>query len=502
MYPEVLFFNFMESLNAAATGVPATVLQTAAVHVISKLAEMNQVDAKLWAAFKGPYKSMFSSGISLQADFVVAVETIARHHSESWHDAVGLGPVETAAHAVLRMKKEFDPQVQSGNRTIDIMALMVSGAGLLNIALVTLYDEYARIACMGQRPDLDTGLMMWKQTSEDFGHWEAATEVNFAALEFVSASHQRVLRNFSAMWQDKLKGGKVVSASPPKDSQFAMSPAAAKVVAEKEATAATAVANAAKAQQAADKAVADAAAAKDTDGFEIVGSKKRAAKQKQDDADKQAAAKHAASDENKEAALDRDATKESVRQDINERFKRSPAVAQRIRNLVAHAYSVGSIPSIVRHALRTGSCVFGTACPRKGCDKAQHKKVPAAVVPPRTVPPAPPASSSQHSGDVPARVIVHVGDGSGRIPTYAELAAAAPPDRTRQAAENENEHLRQMLFQERQLQQRVLTTSPPQVRSGGLQLQSDQAIALMVQNAMMHALPGVLANVMQAMQQK
>ena len=496
MYPEVLFFTFMKYLNMVSTGVPAIVLQTAAVHVISKLAEMNQVDAKLWAAFKVPYKAMFRSDISLQDDFVASVGVIARNHAESWDDSAGLGPVEIAAHAVVRMKKEFDPQVQSGARTIDVMALLVSSAGLLNIALVQPHDEYARISfCMGKRMDLDTGLMMWKKsTSGVAGHWEAATSVNYAALEFVSESHQRLLGNVSAMWLGLLKGGKVVSASPPKDTQFASSPAAAKHVAERDA---------AKAQQAADKAAADAAAAKDVEGFEIVGSNKRAPNQKQNGADKQSGAKQAASEENKEAALDRDATKDSVRQFINERFKRDSALAQRIRNVVAHAYAVGSTPSIVRHALRTGtrSCVFGTVCPRKGCDKA-HLKVPAAVLPPRTSPPAPPAASSQRSGDAPARVIVHVGDGLGRIPTYAELAAAPPPDRNRQAMEDQNEHLRQMLFQERQLQQRVLTTSPPQVRSGGLQVPTEQDLALRVQNAVVQALPALVASVMQAMQQK
>ncbi len=501
MNPDVLFFKFMKYLNMVPTGVPAIVLQTAAVHVISKLAEMNQVDAKLWAAFKVPYKAMFRSDISLQDDFVASVGVIARNHAESWDDSAGLGPVEIAAHAVVRMKKEFDPQVQSGARTIDVMALLVSSAGLLNIALVQPHDEYARISfCMGTRMDLDTGLMMWKEsTSGVAGHWEAATSVNYAALEFVSESHQRLLGNFSAMWLGMLKGGKVVSASPPKDAQFASSPAAAKHFAERDA---------AKAQQAADKAAADAAAAKDADasGFVIVGSNKRAPNQKQNGADKQAAAKQAASEENKEAALDRDATKDTVRQFINERFKRSPEVAQRMRNLVARAYSVGSTPSVVRHALRTGSCVYGTVCPRNGCDKA-HKKVPAAASVSQPPPTAPTqhARSPQQNGGQSREITLRVDDGgSGGAISFANVVArSAQAAASQQIAQQQSQllldevqQLRQMnmvLQQQQRLQQPqplAAITSPPRPPSGiaGGGRLTEQKLSAIIANAVVLAM--------------
>ena len=476
MHPAVLFSLFLSIMRSDLCSSDGSVnritdtQRAVAIEIIAILVDGGHVDRASYDEFMKPHvsiRSIDTSRVGYQAEFTLAAEAIMSYLSCVDSPIATTEPAKDAAVAVLKLKANFDAHVDSGTHAVDVMSMLLSAAGLLNVATVMPGTEFARVSfAPGYRTDLLTGLLMWQNPTSGAAHYEAVVSANHNAIELVPSSAQRSLHDLSKMWENKLKASKVknVSSVPlPEDlrSPAALS-AAAKLRTAKEA-------EAAKAKQAAGQASAPAGASKaseaDSAGFETVGKTKKAltkeaklaAAKKQEEADARAAAKREAAEEKNQAALDRDATEKSVREYVKEKFGRDQLLLARMQKKIAFALYSGSTPSIVRHALRTRSCVFGSVCRRRagGLCVLAHKDVPPASAAP-SVAPTQNAGLPQQINNSTRELVVRLENGANgtNVPSYADLVR--PP-----SIEQENVRLRQMVQQQQQQLQQQLPLQPP-----------------------------------------
>ena len=442
--------------------------RAASVQVIGRLAEDGHIDAATWEAFLTPHLSAYELSED-HADVKAAAVIIHGNLVDDFVLAVDdIDPIGSAAAAVLALKREFDAHVDTSGAAIDLMSLMLSNAGILNVATVFSgsVSAYLRFA-PGYRSDLQTGLLLWRKTGKKAGHYEAVTGADHNALEFVPSCVQNTLNTLVQMWAHKLKSGaKTISVAPPpppkqKKKAGGSTPAAAKGA---PAAASSTAAPAAKTGSASGAATTTSAASGAGSGeaaggtftpvltkAQIKAAKAAAAKEKEE-AEKLAAAKRAAFEEKTEAALDRAATKETVRAYVGEKFSRAPAIRTGVNRMIDTAYHAGCTPSFVRHALRTNTCVFGSQCRRRanGQCKYAHQPVPAAAS--TTAATSRPGSQTQHrdsqqqSGTAQFTVRVE-----GATPLYADMARATSQNSQQQ--NSQQQHSQQSTRDRNELQQ-------------------------------------------------
>lgn len=146
-----------------------------------------------------------------------------------------------------------------------------------------------------------------------------------------------------------------------------------------------------------------------------------------------------------------------MREYVKEKFGRDQLLLARMQKKIAFALYCGSTPSIVRHALRTRSCVFGSVCRRRagGLCVLAHKDVPPASAAP-SVAPTQNAGLPQQINNGTRELVVRLENGANgtNVPSYADLVR--PP-----SIEQENVRLRQMLQQQQQQLQLQLPLQPP-----------------------------------------
>lgn len=518
MNPAVLFSLFLRIMRSDLCSSDGSInritdtQRAVAIEIIAVLVDGGHVDRASYDEFMMPHvsiRSIDTSRAGYQAEFTLAAEAIMSFLSCVDSPIATTEPAKAAAEAVLKLKANFDAHVDSGSHAVDVMSMMLSAAGLLNVATVLPGTEFARVSfAPGYRTDLRTGLLMWQHPDSGAAHYEAVIDANHNAIDLVPSSAQRSLYDLTKMWENKLKANKVknVLASPLPDDLHvsAAVSAAGKLRSAKEAEAAKKAAG-----QVSTPAGAAKAGEADAGGgeFQTVQSKKAqtkeaklAATKKQDEADARAAAKRDAAEEKKQATLDREATEQSVREYVKERFRRNSEVLARMLKKVATALSHGSTPSIVRHALRTRSCVFGSVCRRRagGLCTLAHKDVPPASA-------APLAASTQSAGVAQTNgkstgtreIVVRLESGANgtNVPSFADMVR--PPSLT---LEQQNLQLRQLVQQQQQqLQQQLPLQSPSLTAAPAVGRSQDQEAARIVALVVQNITPALTQAVLAAM---